>query len=32
MYASLLRVSGALHLGVFEQPAYRDFFSDLLEK
>jgi hypothetical protein len=30
MYASLLRISGALHLGIFEQPASRGFFSDLL--
>jgi hypothetical protein len=31
MYASLLRISGALHLGIFEQPAKNDFFSKLLE-
>ena len=30
-YASLLRISGALHLGIFEQPAGNDFFSNLLE-
>ena len=24
-YASLLRVSGALHLGIFDQPAKNDF-------
>jgi hypothetical protein len=29
-YASLLRVSGALHLGIFEQPAKSDFFSIML--
>ena len=29
-YASLLRISGALHLGIFEQPAENDFFSNLL--
>jgi hypothetical protein len=29
-YASLLRISGALHLGIFEQPAKNDFFSNLL--
>jgi hypothetical protein len=27
-YASLLRISGALHLGVFEQPMKIDFFSN----
>jgi hypothetical protein len=27
MYASLLRISGALHLGIFEQPAKDKFFS-----
>jgi hypothetical protein len=27
--ASLLRISGALHLGIFEQPAKNDFFSNL---
>ncbi len=30
-YASLLRISGALHLGIFEQPAEDDFFSNLLK-
>jgi hypothetical protein len=30
MYASLLSVSGALHLGIFEQPERNDFFSKLL--
>jgi hypothetical protein len=29
-YASFLRISGALHLGIFEQPAKNDFFSNLL--
>src|SRR4030042_6977939 len=29
-YASLLSISGALHLGIFEQPAKNDFFSRLL--
>ncbi|HSB05675.1 MAG TPA: hypothetical protein VLK23_10820 [Thermodesulfobacteriota bacterium] len=29
-YASLLRISGALHLGIFEQPVENDFFSGLL--
>ena len=29
-YASLLRISGALHLGIFEQPKKIDFFSNLL--
>ena len=29
-YVSLLRISGALHLGIFEQPAGNDFFSNLL--
>jgi hypothetical protein len=28
-YASLLRISGALHLALFEQPAKDDFFSTL---
>jgi translation initiation factor 1 len=28
-YASLLRGSGALHLGILEQPAENDFFSNL---
>ena len=27
-YASFLRISGALHLGIFEQPAKNDFFSN----
>ena len=26
-YASLLRISGALHLGIFEQPEKNDFFG-----
>jgi len=26
-YASLLRISGALRLGIFEQPEKQDFFS-----
>ncbi len=30
MYASLLGILGALYLGVFEQPASKGFFSDLL--
>jgi hypothetical protein len=30
-YASLLRISGALHLGIFEQSAKNDFFSKLLD-
>jgi len=30
-YASLLRTSGALHLGIFEQPVLNHFFSILLE-
>jgi len=30
MYASLLRISGALHLALFEQPGKDDFFSSLL--
>jgi hypothetical protein len=29
-YASLLRVSGALHLGIFEPPGKNHFFSSLL--
>jgi hypothetical protein len=28
-YASLLRISGALHLSIFEQPAENDFFINL---
>jgi len=31
MYASLLGISGALHLGVFDQPAWQVLFSDLPE-
>jgi hypothetical protein len=27
-YASLLRISEALHLGIFEQPEENDFFSN----
>jgi hypothetical protein len=27
-YASLLRISGALHLGIFEQPEKNQFFSN----
>jgi len=30
MYVSLLGISGALHLAVFEQPVKQVFFSDLL--
>jgi hypothetical protein len=30
-YASLLRISGALHLALFEQPGKDDFFGSLLE-
>jgi hypothetical protein len=30
MYDSLLGISGALHLGIFDQPARRFFFSILL--
>jgi hypothetical protein len=29
-YASLLRISGALHLGIFEHPWKNHFFSSLL--
>jgi hypothetical protein len=29
-YASLLRISGALHLALFEQPGENDFFSSLI--
>jgi hypothetical protein len=29
-YASLLRISGAFHLGIFEQPEKNQFFSNLL--
>ncbi len=31
MYASFLRISRALHLDVFEQPAENYFFNNLLE-
>jgi len=30
-YVSLLRISGALHLALFEQPGKDDFFSSLLD-
>jgi hypothetical protein len=30
-YASLLRISGALHLALFEQPGEDDFFSGPLD-
>jgi len=30
-YASLLRISGALHLTLFEQPGKDNFFRSLLE-
>jgi hypothetical protein len=30
-YASLLRISGALHLALFEQPGEDDFFGSLLD-
>jgi hypothetical protein len=30
MYASHFRISGALHLAVFEQPANQVFFNNLL--
>jgi len=30
-YASLLRISGALHLDIFEQPEKNHFFSNLLD-
>jgi hypothetical protein len=30
-YASLLMISGALHLALFEQPEKDDFFDSLLE-
>jgi hypothetical protein len=30
-YASLLMISGALHLGIFEQPEKNDFFSTLID-
>ena len=29
-YASLLRASGALHLGIFDQPGIGNLFSDLM--
>jgi hypothetical protein len=29
-YASLLRISGALHLSIFEQPDKNDFFTNML--
>jgi hypothetical protein len=32
MYASLLRISGALHLDIFDQPYKSCFFSKLLNK
>jgi hypothetical protein len=31
-YASLLRISGALHLALFEQPGKDDSFSSLLKE
>jgi len=31
-YASLLRMSGALHLGVFDQPEKYDFFKRLFRQ
>jgi len=31
-YASLLRISGALHLALFEQTGKYDFFNSLLEE
>jgi len=30
-YASLIKISGALHLGIFEHPGENHFFSSLLE-
>jgi len=30
-YASFLRISDALHLGLFEQPPKNDFFSKLVD-
>jgi len=30
-YASLLRIAGAWHLGIFEQPAENYFFNSLLD-
>jgi hypothetical protein len=32
MYASFLGISGALHLGIFQQPAQVMFFSHVLEE
>jgi len=32
MYASFLRISGALYLGLFEKPVNYEFFRKLLEK
>jgi hypothetical protein len=29
-YASLLRISGALHLGIFDQPEKNKFFNRLI--
>jgi hypothetical protein len=29
-YASLLRISGALHLGIFDQPGKSEFFNRIL--
>jgi hypothetical protein len=31
-YASRLRISGALHLGIFEQPLKRDIFNTVIEE
>jgi len=31
-HASLLRISGALHLALFEQPGKDDFFSSVLDE
>jgi len=31
-YASFLRISGALHLAIFEQPEEDNFFSSSLER
>jgi hypothetical protein len=31
MYASLLRISGALHLGVFDHPEENYLFNDLID-
>jgi hypothetical protein len=30
MYASLLRISGALHLGIFDQPGESEFFNRII--